>query len=113
MAYHRQMARELGKSFEDTLKALGDMRTRMKAWVGGDAKRILWKLQARDWETLEFIPSEKIQEVRRVLDDEAAGMVLVPVEEDWEGLDAWEWKLRPPETAAGRSGDSGDAPPPP
>jgi biofilm PGA synthesis lipoprotein PgaB len=91
MAYHRQIQSELKlSSAVDVMACLAEMRRHSERWFGNGA-RLLWKLQAKDWESGAFVPAVEIQSMKKVLDDGACSFAVAPVEADWPDLAAWTW----------------------
>ncbi len=82
MAYHRQMQRELHLSLPEITELLGQMSERLYRMVE-DPRRILIKIQVRDWKTLEHIPHEELSRVfGAIRHKEEINLAIVPVSED-------------------------------
>jgi len=78
MSYHRQMERELGLTPERVRWLLRRM-ARQAVRLIGRPEQILFKVQVRDWETQEVLPSTEVAEVLAALRNEAPiGLALVP-----------------------------------
>jgi hypothetical protein len=78
MAYHRQIKKELRLSDEMAFEKIATMTAKLLKGIG-DPNRILMKIQVRDWETSEKIPSIEVDEVlRRINSQGRVSLAFVP-----------------------------------
>lgn len=78
MAYHRQIKKELRLSDEMAFEKIATMTAKLLKRID-DPNKILMKIQVRDWETGEKIPSMEVDEVlRRINSQGRVSLAFVP-----------------------------------
>lgn len=78
MAYHRQMKKELQLSDEETYEKIATMTAKLLK-LFEDPKKILMKIQIRDWDTLQQIPLFEVSEVlKRINSQGRVSLAFVP-----------------------------------
>ena len=79
MAYHRQIEDELGIDFKGSLKVISDMIKYASQEIG-DTRKLLIKLQLVDWNSLDRVSANELEDILKILSNKDVNIAFSPYE---------------------------------